>query len=295
MDEINSVSLGLLTYKGSQYLDLNHEHQEFKLLTKTINLSTDDTLIIDEDKFTTNDIRLSRSEFIKGILFFLKNLIIIQIEIIKYSKYRSIIRPVFNIILGIRSVISLALLYISSKILKKYLFKFQKHVARQKNISTNHIAMMKKLSNSNSGYSLIIEDDFLISDQSDFKDEFNSMLNIINAEENIKILNLSKSFTEKQLGIDKNKLKLIKLGSNSQNKLIQYNYPVTNTVCAILYKKEVISDLIRELEKLDKYNFIPIDHKLNISLRALMKMNKLNSLCYASVVPGLLLQGSLNA
>jgi hypothetical protein len=295
MDEINSLSLGLLTYEGSQYLDLNHEHQEFKLLTKIINLSTDDALIINEDKYITNDIRVSRREFIKEILFFLKNLIIIQIEIIKYSKYRSMIRPVFNILLGIKSVIFLATLYIFSIFSKKYLSKLEKYSVRQKNITFNHIAMMKRLDNSKSQYLLIIEDDFLINDQIILKDEFKSILNIINVKENIKILNLSKSFTEKQLGTDKNRLKLIKIESNTQNKIVQYNYPVTNTACAILYKKEVISDLIRELEKLDKYNFIPIDHKLNISLRALMRMNKLNNLCYASVVPGLLLQGSLNA
>jgi len=295
MKLMEELSLGLITYKGSKYLDRNYEHKEFNHLTKVLEISATRVVIIDEDKYSPGEININFINILKELNFFLKNLIIIQIKILQKSRFRSWSRPTFNIILGILSIIKILWNFIKSKLSKQNLESLQRFIARQKNITNNHKEMIKKLTNSPSPYILILEDDFFTKDLESIRTILQSIFEEVEFLENIKIINLSQSFTENQLGIDKNKTQTLSLTTSKIHKINNYNYPVTNTACAILYKKEICLDLLDELNKLDRYQFIPIDHKLNISLRNLLKNKKLSNLCYASITPGLFIQRSLHA
>jgi high-affinity K+ transport system ATPase subunit B len=70
--------------------------------------------------------------------------------------------------------------------------------------------------------------------------------------------------------------------------------PVTNTVSAMFYKTDILSQLIPILKSYLKYKIIPIDHKLNMAFVELGKVKESNihSLTYLS--PGLFIQGSIH-
>jgi hypothetical protein len=62
--------------------------------------------------------------------------------------------------------------------------------------------------------------------------------------------------------------------------------PVTNTVCAILYRATFLRDLVAEMESLPMTPVVPIDWKLNIALMNMFESGSLlNGDCW-NVTPG---------
>ena len=295
MNKIDQLSIGLITYGGSKYLDFKQEHQNFQSLLDELGIPSSRGIIIDDDKYSQCEIDISFREFTIGLIYYFTGFILGQLRIVKYSRFRTLFKPFFYTLISILYAVLLLLNYLLSRISNTYLKKFQNNVVRQKNITNNHIDAIRRLLNTETSYILILEDDFLFKDKKNFQKDLRMIIDKLNEIANIKILNISESFTEKELGIHKNKINVHSIKNEKKSVINQYRYPVMNTACAILYKKEICLDLIQELEKLNKFPFIPIDHKLNMSLSKLIKQKRLAKSCYASVVPGLLIQGSLHA
>ena len=295
MSKVDQLSIGLITFGGSKYLDVKKEHHNFKSLFNELDITSNRVKIIDEDKHSQGEVNITFKEFTLGLTYYFASFILTQLRIIKYSRYATFMRPFYYILMSIIYAGWLSSNYALSRLSAKHLEKFQSYVVRQKNITNNHIEAMRQLLNTKTPFILVLEDDFLFEDIKQIKKDLNLVINKLNKIDSIKILNLSKSFTEKQLGINKNKIRVHDLANDKKNVINQYRYPVTNTACAILYRNEMCFYIIQELEKLNKFPFIPIDHKLNISLSKLIKKKQFSKSCYASVVPGLLIQGSLHA
>jgi len=167
-------------------------------------------------------------------------------------------------------------------------------ILRQSNISSGHLALMCSPLNNNKKYSIILEDDFYIEDFSKLISILEFVVSTMEINENLMVVNLSKSFTFQEMGIKNFTNKSIHFLADSDYKLDILNYPITNTVCATIYRVDFLKILVDELSLLTPKSLIPIDHKINIALSNLIKKKVVSSDCYGSLEPGIFVQGSLH-
>lgn len=293
MGLVNNLSLGLVTHKKSEYFISNSDHEKLTNLIDALHIPCKKIVINSDDKYTQNDLNISLKKIIVELLYYLYILVSMQLKILKYSQYKSISTPLYHIVESIFVTFKPLFFYLQSTFSKECSRKLMTFILRQKNISHAHIEILKKLSKNSSDYILILEDDYQYSNSCEVSKKIKAVLRIFKNNKYLKIVNCSESFTERQLGINKIQLTSYDLETPT-NKIIQYKYPAINTACAIIYKQEICNDLIFELESLNKYSFIPIDHKINLSLSKIIKYNKIDSCCYASIVPGIFIQRSIH-
>ena len=293
MELVNNLSLGLVTHKKSEYFTSNSDHEKLTNLIEALQIPCKKIVINSDNKYTLSDLNISLKKIIVELLYYLYILVYIQIRIVKYSQYKSISTPFYHIVESIFIASKPLVFYLQSAFSKECSHKLMTLILRQKNISHSHIEILKKLSKNSSDYILILEDDFQYSNPYEVGKKIKAVLRILKNNKYLKIVNCSESFTEKQLGVNKIQLTSYDLETPT-NKIIQYKYPAINTACAVIYKQEICNDLIFELESLNKYSLIPIDHKINISLSKIIKYSEIDSFCYASTVPGIFIQRSIH-
>jgi hypothetical protein len=147
---------------------------------------------------------------------------------------------------------------------------------------------------SNKRYVLILEDDFLIEDIEAIIKILKFATSAEVSKSNVQLVNLSKSFSYLELGFQNFVGSSIKDVSYPNYTIDILKYPVTNTVCATLYKTDFLIKLTSELESQKQISIIPIDHKINIALNKLLKKGLIEKECYGSSNPSLFIQGSLH-
>jgi hypothetical protein len=143
-------------------------------------------------------------------------------------------------------------------------------------------------------YVLILEDDFLIQDIGAIIKMLKFATSAEISKSNIQLVNLSKSFSYLELGFQNFVGSSIKNSTYQNYSIDVLKYPVTNTVCATLYKTDFLIKLTCELESQKQISIIPIDHKINIALNKLIKKGLADKECYGSSNPSLFIQGSLH-
>jgi hypothetical protein len=219
-----------------------------------------------------------------------------QLNIISKSNYKTGIRNWINITEVYLVVFHLILDNFILSLIQNRKNLSKVRTLRQSNITSGHIAAMKELLHKNTKYILILEDDFKLSHKSDFNSLLKNVIKEIEKTPKTKIVNLSRSFQEETLGITRLRKdkKEIRNRIEAVQEFVVYKYPVANTMCATLYESGIVLKLIREFEKLDLFHFIPVDHKLNIAMRELVKQGELSLECYTSLIPGILIQRSLH-
>jgi len=86
-------------------------------------------------------------------------------------------------------------------------------------------------------------------------------------------VNLSKSHSERELGTQSIYVGREAFAPETMPGVEAWvaQRPVTNTVCAVLYRRSFLAHILAKLEDIPTYPVVPIDWKLN---RALMNMNK---------------------
>ena len=153
---------------------------------------------------------------------------------------------------------------------------------------------MKQSLESDKSFVLILEDDFLINDIEAIITMLKFATSVEVSKSKLQLINLSKSFSYQELGFQNFVESSIK-NTNYPNFTIDIlKYPVTNTVCATLYKSDFLTKLTSELDSLKQISIIPIDHKINIALNKLVKKGLIDKHCYGSSNPRLFIQGSLH-
>jgi len=286
------IEFALITHPNSKYF-VNANHINFSLLAKYYKASSFKI----QSKNLFNDKNISRVKIYSQlfeIFNLFKSMIVVRVNIIKYSKsffFRPNLKHVFMILYIFLS--QLVKFFCALFNLRSYK-QFRQNLIRQSNISASHLTLMKKSLESGKSYVLILEDDFLIQDLQlmDEMLKFATSYEISNSK--LQLINLSKSFSYLELGFQN----LVK-NSFKSNKLQNYSidvlkYPVTNTVCATLYKSDFLKKLVWELENLNQISIIPIDHKINIALNKLIKKGSIDKESYGSSNPSLFIQGSLH-
>ena len=136
------------------------------------------------------------------------------------------------------------------------------------NIELSHIDLMKRALSTDSGWVLILEDDAGCASIADLAD---GLAGLCSGDRTPKFANVSKSFDISQLGLDRILLPLsdITWAGEAERVILAASRPVTNTVCANLYRRDFLTDLVRVLDSLPFEPVAPIDWKLN---RALMEL-----------------------
>ena len=163
---------------------------------------------------------------------------------------------------------------------------------RLANIERGHLSLMEQALTADCQWALILEDDA----QSPNPDQLaTDLVNHLSAWDNTSqpsYVNMSESFPISELGLGG---KLKNQGAwDSRSDVVSATMPFTNTVCAMLYRREFLMDLVEELRSIPLEPIVPIDWKLNMAIMSLSKANKLEpDYCYA-VTPAPIIQGSMH-
>jgi hypothetical protein len=146
-------------------------------------------------------------------------------------------------------------------------------VRRLANIELSHMRVMRDAVESQADWVLILEDDAWTQDPSAFASDLQTFMDSRNAERTPVMLSLSESFTPSELGIQHLLTPVAPDTTTSTTanpwQLWMSDLPVTNTVCATLYRGTFLREVVQVLDTIPLSPVIPIDFKLN---EALMRM-----------------------
>lgn len=166
----------------------------------------------------------------------------------------------------------------------------QRLVRRLVNIEISHLTLMREGLASGAKWVLIIEDD---ASTLDLEDCAQGLLGLMNLDSGFSgtspaYVNVSQSFTNAELGIEHllTPVAGTSWAGSSPRALLAASRPVTNTVCAILYRATFLRDLLAQMDSLPMTPVVPIDWKLNIALMNMFEAGSLrNGDCW-NVTPG---------
>jgi len=163
---------------------------------------------------------------------------------------------------------------------------------RLANIERAHLSLMEQALTADCQWALILEDDAQSANPVQLA---NDLVNHLSAWDNTSqpsYVNMSESFPISELGLGG---QLKNQGAwDSRSDVVSATIPFTNTVCAMLYRREFLMDLVEELRSIPLEPIIPIDWKLNMAIMSLSRANKLESdYCFA-VTPAPIIQGSMH-
>jgi len=284
-----NLFVGLVTHENSNYLDESGSSKAFTELLAVLSGLVREYLIIKENLYKSDLIVIS-----SWILFR---------DIIK--KYRFTKKLYRNIALkktSISDIIKSSRIYlILSVVAMVDIFKFifldskhkkQKKALRQINISLAHMKLMDRAIQSKSKWALIVEDDIQLVEHKFIYESVVFILEILEKNSDLQAVNVSQSFGSTGLGMKGMKNIIYKEGP--ENTVLEvFPIPNTDTVCATLYRVEALPMILAKLSILKASISIPIDIKINMIFDDLKKENKFKSYCYGSLVPGFLIQKSL--
>jgi len=158
-------------------------------------------------------------------------------------------------------------------------------VERLLNIEMAHVALWAQGLSSGAPWILILEDDASADDLVDLSIGLVELLN--GSPDGVQFINVSESFDVSKLGINHLLSATdIDWAGSVTRRVVSASRPVTNTVCAIVYRASFVAELLREFSSMPMRPVVPIDWKLN---KALMSMNASGALGADScwwVVPG---------
>ncbi len=148
-------------------------------------------------------------------------------------------------------------------------------VTRLVNIELSHLDLMRAGLESGAAWVLILEDDAFAHDPVDCSQGLVGLMR--DCPKTVDYVNVSESFTNAELGVG-HLLTAVRFpgwtGSVARQ-VLSAARPVTNTVCAILYRREFLTALVETMEALPMTPVVPIDWKLNIALMRLFESGRL--------------------
>ncbi len=170
-------------------------------------------------------------------------------------------------------------------------------VRRLLNIELAHLTLMRQAINADSQWALIIEDDASAVDVEAFAEQLMRFAAEYSPRDQPTYANLSESFNQAQL---KSTHLLTRIGTwplttDSAAEVLSSRKPLTNTVCAILYRTSFLADLVAEIDALPLAPVIPIDWKLNRALMNLFAKGGIEDGDCWLISPAPLIQRSMHA
>lgn len=137
---------------------------------------------------------------------------------------------------------------------------------RLANIELSHLAIVDAAVESQARWCLILEDDAQINDPQNFARELSVFIrNVEAANHDVSMINLSESFTPEQLGIAP-LLHPVAPSPTEYWTLFTSSRHITNTVCAVLYRRDFLQALRAQLLTIPLEPVVPIDFKINSAI-----------------------------
>jgi len=137
---------------------------------------------------------------------------------------------------------------------------------------------------------VVLEDDAELTDASDVAQAVAAL-----ADSPWAFINLSLSFTPDQLGVADLLLPSgVNWGGLNDRVVLRSTRPITNTVCALVYRRDFLSSLLSSWAALPVEPVLPIDWKMNKVLRSMVESGQLEESSALWVEPGPFIQRSLH-
>ena len=292
MKNNNLYFAALLTHQKSKYLNEKLVHESFESIVKHLGIKSSYVQIKDcyhEMDFTYFDIFRQYNQVVV--------LLITQFTIYTKVFFKVSISNKINVLKILLDVcfisIKRLILLFSATFSKKYRNILRSLVLRHSNISHNHISLLSKGVKNGKPRVLILEDDIVFKSLSDVQSGLEMVISAFEFNDEIKLMNISESFSLHQLGLDNFNTKMPLPRYSTHFTVYCINYPATNTVCATMYRSEFIPDLLLQLQKMNPLSLVPIDIKINLALHRLVRNRVIVSSAYSTIIPGLFQQGSL--
>lgn len=167
-------------------------------------------------------------------------------------------------------------------------------VTRLLNIELSHLDLMQRALDSGSTWLLLLEDD---AGCTDIDDLAAGLRGIVSGGVTPAFANLSESFDLDRLGVSHllQRAGGVEWQGPTSRAVLAARKPVTNTVCATLYRRDFLTDLVAEWQTLPMTPVAPIDWKLNRALMGLWASGGIRSEDCWWVEPGPIVQRSMHA
>ncbi|MBK9738941.1 MAG: hypothetical protein IPO93_05425 [Actinobacteria bacterium] len=170
-----------------------------------------------------------------------------------------------------------------------------KLVRRLLNIELSHLSLLRDGVDRGADWVLVLEDDAATTDVGDCAE---GLAGLMTDETNRpQYVNVSRSFTPAELGIEH--LLTVVPGAawagSADRRVLSASRPVTNTVCAILYRGSFVERLVATMDALPLDPVVPIDWKLNVALMTMFEDGRLGAGDCWLVDPGPIDQLSMRA
>lgn len=157
-------------------------------------------------------------------------------------------------------------------------------VRRLVNIELSHLRLIDEAVASGATWCLLLEDDAGSDDPVAFARDLLTFLREADSRGRPSTVNMSESFTLDDLGI-RHLLAPVPAEEAGPWPMLVAERPVTNTVCAVLYRGDFMARLQRELHQIPLAPVIPIDFKLNEALMRLAPSVEAGDVWVASPAP----------
>ncbi len=155
-------------------------------------------------------------------------------------------------------------------------------VKRLVNIELSHLRIMGDAVESGARWALLIEDDASAADTEVFARELTQFIERADATGQPITMNLSESFTLRQLGLEH---LLTPVPNQDPWSVFSAKRPVTNTVCAVLYRGDFLARLLAVMRSIPVSPVVPIDFKVNEAMMRLSAEMKPGDCWVASPAP----------
>lgn len=167
-------------------------------------------------------------------------------------------------------------------------------VERLLNIEFSHLDLLRTGLSSGATWVLVLEDDAASMDVDDCAA---GLLGLMANAPQPAFVNVSESFTPAQLGIEHllSEMPGTTWAGSVDRHVLGASRPVTNTVCAILYRSSFVTRLLAAWDALPLEPVVPIDWKLNLVLMGLFESGECGPGDCWQVDPGPIDQQSMHA
>jgi len=139
-------------------------------------------------------------------------------------------------------------------------------VRRLVNIELSHLRIMGEAVASGARWAVLIEDDAAAPETPAFARDLADFMSAADTRGQPLTMNLSESFTLRQLGLEH---LLTPIEEPGPWTVLAAQRPVTNTVCAVLYRGDFLARLLAELHAIPVSPVVPIDFKVNEAMMRL--------------------------
>ena len=149
-------------------------------------------------------------------------------------------------------------------------------VRRLLNIELSHLDLMRRGLDCGAPWVLVVEDDGFSADVADLAAGMRGLMDAARAPA---FVNVSASFSAQELGIVHllNPVSECTWAGSAPRTILSADRPVTNTVCAILYRSDFLAELVVAMDALPMEPVVPIDWKLNLALMRLHESGRIGA------------------